>query len=162
MPALARSSLRTPLRVLLWTLLGGWIGAILLFGAVVARVAFVAIPEPGIAAALVGSVLAPLQLAGIGLGVVLAALGGALGRGWVAIALPVSLGIACAWNHFGVSPALAVIDLADPELGAGGAARFASLHRLSVRLFVGTGIGVVLLAVLHAVWELREERPSRP
>jgi hypothetical protein len=149
------------LRALLWMLLGGWTGALLLFGAVVTRVAFAALPEPALAGHVVGGVLAPLQLAGIGAGLALAALGGWLRRGRLAVALPLLLAAVCAVNHFGVSPAVAAIDLADPASGPGAGARFASLHELSVVLFTTTAVGVLLLAALHARAELRAE-PPRP
>ncbi len=144
-------------RILLWLLLGGWIGAMLLFGAVVARAAFIAIPDPGIAAHLIGRVLGPLQLSGIGIALVLSALGGFLGRGRSVVAVPLSLGVLCAINHFGVSPAVAAIDLADPALAATAGARFARLHQLSVWLFGATAVGALVLAALHGRRELRQD-----
>jgi hypothetical protein len=144
-------------RILLWTALGGWIGALLLCGVVVVRAAFEAVPDPGVAADLIGRVLAPLQLAGIGLGVALAALGGALRRGTLSIALPLALAGLCAANQFGIAPAVAAIDLTDPAAGADAGARFARLHQLSVGLFVATALGALLLGALHAAIELREE-----
>jgi hypothetical protein len=161
-PGPARHRARVLGRVLLWTALGGWLGALLLCGAVVARAAFEVVPDARVAGHLVGRVLGPLQLAGIGLGMLLAALGGSLRRGWLAIALPVLLAAFCAANHFGVAPAVAAIDLADPAAGAGAGVRFARLHQLSVGLYLATGLGLLLLAALHAARELREERPSSP
>jgi hypothetical protein len=155
-------STRAPIlfRLLLWLLLGGWIGAMLLFGAVVARAAFVAVPDPGIAGQLIGRVLGPLQLSGIGLALALSALGGALERGRTAVLLPLLLGALCAINHFAVSPAVAAIDLADPGLVSTAAAHFALLHRLSVWLFGATAIGALALAAVHARRELRQDAPS--
>lgn len=144
-------------RILLWLLLGGWIGAMLLFGAVVARAAFVAVPDPGIAAHLIGRVLGPLQLSGIGLALVLSALGGSLERGRAVVVLPLLLGVLCAVNHFGVSPAVAAIDIADPALAATAGTRFARLHQLSVWLFGATAVGALALAALHARRELRQD-----
>ncbi len=129
----------------------------LLFGAVVARAAFVAVPDPGTAAQLIGRVLGPLQLGGIGVALALSALGGLLGRGRAAIIVPLLLGSLCAINHFGVSPAVAAIDLADPALAATAGVRFARLHQLSVWLFGATAFGALALAALHARCELRHE-----
>ena len=147
-------------RIVLWLALGGWIGALLLCGGVVVGAAFELVPDPGVAATLVGRVLGPLQVAGVGIGLGLAALGGTLGRGRLAVALPVLLAALCAANHFGVSPAVAAIDLADPAAGPDAGLRFARLHRLSVALFVGVAVGTLLLAALHAARELREEGPG--
>jgi hypothetical protein len=161
-PGPARHRARVLARVLFWTALGGWIGALLLCGGVVVAAAFEAVPDPRVAAHVVGRVLAPLQLAGILLGVGLAALGGALGRGRLAVGLPLLLAGLCAVNHFGIAPAVAAIDLTDPASGPDAGARFARLHQLSVALFVATGIGAVLLAAVHATLELREEDPDGP
>jgi hypothetical protein len=57
---------------------------------------------------------------------------------------------------------VAEIRLTDPNLVPELAARFAALHRLSVWLFVGTGIGVVVLAVGHGLAEIRQARESHP
>jgi hypothetical protein len=161
-PAAARRPVQILGRILLWAILGGWIGALLLCGAVVVRAAFEVVPDPRLAGHLVGRVLAPLQLAGIGLGLGLAALGGSLGRGRLAVLLPLVLVALCAANHFGISPAVAAIDLADPAAAPDAGARFARLHQLSVALFVATALGALVLAALHAAIELREESPRRP
>lgn len=160
MPAPARFAVLE--RVLLWTLLGGWIGALLLFGMVVARVAFVVVPDSALAGRLVGHVLAPLQLAGMAIGIALAALGGALGRGRLAVALPLLLAALCAANHFVVSPAVAGIHLTDPTMGPDAGARFARLHQLSVALFSATTLGALALVALHAAAEGREARGAGP
>lgn len=160
MPGLAHDRVRALLRSALWLALGAWIGAFLLCGAVVVPAAFEGVAEPARAAAVVGRVLGPLQLAGIVVGIALAALGGALGRGRIAVALPLALAACCAANHFVVSPAVAAIDLADPAAGAGAGARFARLHQVSVALFLAASAGAVALGVLHLARELREERPG--
>jgi len=149
-------------RVLLWLALGGWLGALLLCGAVVVRVAFEVVPDSEIAGHLVGRVLRPLQLTGIGLGLLLTALGGWLRRGWPAVLLPLALAGLCAANQLWVAPAVAAIDLTDPATGADAAARFARFHKLSVWLYLATSLGAVALAVLHGVAEVREERPAPP
>jgi hypothetical protein len=158
-PGPASRRVRVLGRVLLWTALGGWLGALLLCGAVVVRAAFEVVPDSDVAGDLVGRVLAPLQLAGIALGVGLAALGGILGRGRLAVALPLALAALCAANQFGVAPAVAAIDLSDPAAGPDAGARFALLHQLSMGLFVATAAGALLLAALHAAIELREDAP---
>jgi hypothetical protein len=157
MPGPARQRARVLARVLLWTALGGWLGALLLCGGVVVRAAFELVPDPRLAAHLVGRVLGPLQLAGIFLGLLLSALGGALGRGRLAVGLPLALAALCGANHFLVAPAVAAIDLTDPALGADAGARFARLHQLSVGLYLATAIGALLLGALHVVHELGEE-----
>jgi hypothetical protein len=161
-PGPAHPRVRALQRIALWTGLGGWIGALLLCGGVLVGAAFELIPDPQVAAQVVGRVLAPLQLAGIALGVGLAALGGAMRRGRLAVAIPLALALACAVNQYGVAPAVAAIDLADPAAGPGAGLRFARLHQLSVGLFVAVGVGAVLLALLHSLLELREERPEGP
>jgi hypothetical protein len=126
------------------------------------RTAFEVVPDPDVAGQLVGRVLGPLQVAGIVVGLGLAALGGWLGRGPLAVGLPTLLALLCAANHFGVAPAVAAIDLADPAAGAGDGARFARLHQLSVWLYLATAGGALVLAALHAARELREEAPGPP
>lgn len=147
-------------RIAVWLGLGVWLGLLLLCGGVVARAAFQEIGDPQAAARLVGRVLGAVQLGGIFLGLALAALGGMLGRGWLAVALPLLLAGLCAVNQFGVAPAVAAIDLTDPAAPAGAGLRFAHLHRLSVGLFAGVLVGVILLALLHVARELRADRPG--
>jgi sirohydrochlorin ferrochelatase len=152
-------SARAVLRPVLWIALGAWLGAMLFFGAVVARATFEVIPSADLAGQLVGRVLAPLQLGGAAVGIALSALGGALGRGRVAVLLPLLLALVCLVNHFGVTPAVAEIRLgrlADAGADPGMAQRFARLHLLSVSLFMVTASGAVLLAVVHALAEARE------
>ena len=73
------------LRPLLWVILGAWLGALGLFGAVVARAAFRVLPSSELAGAMVGATLGPLQLAGAVAGGLLAVLGALLGRGALAV-----------------------------------------------------------------------------
>lgn len=145
------------LRILLWLLLGGWLGAMLLFAGGIARATFATVPDPSLAAKVVGLVLGRLEVSGMVLALVLSALGGALGRGRVAVVLPLLIGAICALNHYAVSPAVAAIDLTAPDLPAGAGARFAFLHRASVWLFGAALVGGLALAALHAVLELRRE-----
>jgi hypothetical protein len=157
-PAPARApSTEALLRPLLWTLLGAWIGAMGLFGGVLARVVFEVVP-PETAGRLVGRVLGPLLIGGAGVGLALSALGGALRRGPVAVVLPLLLAGMCLFSHFWVSPAVAAIRVGDPSAGPDAAVRFARLHALSMALFVATSLGIAVLALLHG-W--REQRESR-
>lgn len=152
---------RPALRAFLWLWLGAWIGAMAFFVGV-AQAAFRVIPDPAIAGSLVGMLLSPLLTIGALSGVGLSMMAIRLGRGRVTIVLPLVLTTACLINQFGVSGAVAEIRLTDPGLSAELAGRFAALHRLSVWLFTGTGIGAVVLAVAHAVAEAREARGARP
>jgi hypothetical protein len=140
---------RTWLRALLWLWLGALIGAMGLFGAMT-RVAFEVVPEPAVAGDLVRRLLGPLLAIGAISGVGLAGLGAALGRGRLAIAVALLLSITCIVNQFGVSRAVAEIHLTDPGLAPGMAARFATLHQLSVWLFVASGLIALVLAAIHA------------
>ncbi len=151
------SAARPWLRVLLWLSLGIWIGALGFFGAMT-RVAFEVIPTTEIAGQLVSRLLEPLFTTSAVVGAALAMLGAALGRGRLTILLPLLLSFICIVNQFGVSRAVAEIDLTDPGLAPGMAARFAMLHQLSVWLFSGTGVGALLLAALHARIEAAEQR----
>ncbi len=151
MPELARTlspRVAAVLRPLLWLLLGSWLGAMLLFGAVVAPAAFGVLPTPELAGDLVGRVLASLHLSGAIAGLILALLAGLLRRGRAAIGLSLLLSALCVVNQFGVSPAVAEIRLSDPgaPLAPGAAERFARLHQLSVLLFGATVVGLLGLA----------------
>jgi hypothetical protein len=148
-------------RNLLWLWLGAWIGATTLFGAVT-RVVFRFVSDTTTAGHLVGALLDPMLTIGAISGVGLSLLAASLRRGRVTIVLPLVLSTASLINKFGVSPAVAEIHLADPALAPELAARFAALHRLSVWLFVGTGIGTVVLAVAHGLAEARQAREMGP
>jgi len=131
------------------------------FGATTS-IAFRLIPDPAVAGSLVGALLNPLLAIGALSGVGLSILAMRLGRGPVTIVLPLVLAAACLVNQFGVSRAVAEIPLTDPGLSPELASRFATLHRLSVWLFSGTGLGAVALAAFHAIAEARETRGRRP
>lgn len=132
-----------------------------LFGAMT-RVAFEVVPSPEIAGRLVGRLLEPLLTTGAVVGAGLAVVGTALGRGRVAIGIPLLLSMACLVNQFGVSRAVAEIHLTDPALAPGLAARFAMLHQVSVWLFVATALGALVLAAIHARIEARESQHRGP
>lgn len=140
--------MQTALRVVLWLLLGGWVGAWVLFAAGVAPAAFSQLPSTELAARVVGPVLAGLHRYGIAAGLVLGGLSMAMGRGRWLTGLPLILALACAISEFGVSAEIQAL-----RAGGGAAAdpgRFSTLHRLSVALFAAVGLGAVVLAVLHA------------
>ena len=87
------------LRTALWLLLGGWLGAWTLFGAVVAPTAFQVLPQNA-AGGLVGPVLATLHSYGIAAGLGLAALALLLRRGPTLALLPLCLALLCAIGSF--------------------------------------------------------------
>jgi len=149
------------LRNLLWLWLGAWIGAMALFGAMT-RAAFRVVGDPATAGALVGELLHPMLALSAVSGVGLALIAARLQRGRFTIGLSLVLATASLINQFGVSPAVAEIQLTDPNLVPELAARFAALHRLSVWLFVGTGVGAAVLAFAHGLAEIRQARELRP
>jgi hypothetical protein len=122
----------------------------LFFSAVVAPAAFALLPSPELAGRLVARSLRVLHLGGGAIGLTLAVLAWALGRGTTLVWLPVLLAGVCLLSHFGVSGAMA--ELRSPaalEVGAGPRLSFAALHRLSVGLFALTLVGALALLVLH-------------
>jgi hypothetical protein len=139
------------LRCALWVVLGGWNGAWALFAFVVARVAFQVLPTTALAGKVVGPVLAALHLYGAVAGVALALLGGALGRGRPAIALPLALSALCLVSHFAVTSEIE--EIRELVFGPGGspelAARFQHLHRLSMGIYTAVGLGAYALLWLH-------------
>lgn len=149
------------MRSLLWLWLGVLIGTMGFFGAL-SRVVFEVVPQPEIAGHLVRRTLGPTLAIGAVSGVALAGLGAALRRGWLVVALPLLISIACIVNQFGVSRAVAEIELNDPALPAGMAARFGTLHQLSVWLFMAAAAIAVLLAVIHLWVEARGARGIGP
>jgi hypothetical protein len=141
-----------PIRAALWLTLGGWIGAWLLFGLVVAPTAFRVLPSTRVAGTLIGPVLEALQLFGSAAGLLLASVAWLLGRGVARRVLPLAMSAACLYSQFGLSAEIAEIrDAAlDPQGSEVLAARFEYLHRLSVSIFLGVGISALILAGLHA------------
>jgi hypothetical protein len=131
------------------------------FGALT-RVVFQVVPEPEMAGHLVRRLLDPLLMTGTISGLALAALGAALRRGRVAIAAPLLISILCIVNQFGVSRAVAEIHLNDPGLAPGMGARFATLHQLSVWLFVAALLIAIGLAWIHARHEAEGARGIGP
>jgi hypothetical protein len=140
------------MRAALWLSLGGWIGAWLLFGLVVAPTAFRVLPSTRIAGSLIGPILEALQLFGCAAGLLLALIAWRLGRGVTRWALPLAMSAACLYSQFGLSAEIAEIqDVAwGPQGSEALVARFSHLHRLSVAIFLCVGIAALALAGLHA------------
>jgi hypothetical protein len=136
----------------LWICLGGWIGALVLFGVVVAPTAFRVLPSSDVAGQLISPVLSALNLYGVAAGPGIAVLSLWLRRGWLVALLAASLGLVCFYSHFGVTAEIS--ELRPVALGtapeAGSQRRFAELHRRSVALYAGTGLGAIVLVLLHA------------
>ncbi len=162
-----REGSRTLLATLLWIALGGWIGAMTLFAAVVTPTIFRNVSSPEQAGHLVGPILAAIHLYGVAAGVGIAALSLGLGRGVRVPLLALLLAGASAYSHFGVSEAIA--ELRDQAFGAtpdvDAQERWAELHRRSVWIFGATGLGAIGLAFMNAFREARsrggEGRGSR-
>jgi hypothetical protein len=144
----------------LWCLLGGWIGALLLFSVVVAPTAFQVLSGPETAGKLVGPVLRSLNLYGAAAGVALAVLAARLGRGRLLMVLPLVMGLLCLVSQFGVTAEIERIrPLAfGPAPDGAALARFGRLHGLSVTLFGITGVSALVLAWLHAGAEFDARR----
>jgi hypothetical protein len=144
-PSPARVTARM-LRGLLLSILGAWIGALSFFVGL-ARAAFEVVPDPAAAAHVVGRMLAPLEFGGSGAGLVVAALGGVLGRGRASVALGLAVAATCLVNQVGIVPLLSGIHPGDLSAGAG--LRFSHLHTLSMTLLGATFLGVLALWGLH-------------
>jgi hypothetical protein len=147
------------LRAALWLLLGGWLGAWVLFAFVVAPTAFRVLPSTQVAGQLVGPILAGLHLYGAGAGAALAALAWALARGGASIWLPLAMGALCLLSHFGVTARIeAIRPLAfgpngSPEM----AARWQHLHQVSMGIYTAVGLAGFALVAIHA----RADAPGR-
>lgn len=154
---------RAAIHLALWLILGGWLGALALFGGVVIPAAFRVLPSGDLAGNIVGAVLPRLEFFGIGAGIALAGVGAMLHRGRVIIGLSLSLSIVCALSHFGITAPLE--EVGNRAFGASAdtaaQAEFAHLHKLSVLLFFATALGVFALAVLHASQDLAVERREK-
>ncbi len=150
--------LRPLLPLALWLPLGGWLGALVLFGGVVAPTAFRMLPSRELAGDLVGGIVPVLHGYGIVAGVWLAILGRWLGRGRLAVLIPCILAAFCACSQLVLAPRIHALRprlreaTATPELRA----RFAGLHAASVGLYGATAVGALGLAVLHAREDLKK------
>jgi hypothetical protein len=134
-------------------LLAAWLGAVGLFGGIVAPAAFAALPSRSLAGAVVGRVLPAIFVGGmlLGLFVTTAALlgGRAIGRSLLGAALVLS----CAISHLVIGARIDGLRRAiGPSLDAlapGDSRRlmFGKLHALSV-----AGLGIGTLAAAAALW----------
>jgi hypothetical protein len=157
----------TTLRSALWLLLGGWVGAWVLFAFGVTTTAFRVLPSSAVAGNLVAPLLAGLHAYGAAAGVALALLARGLRRGLPATLLPLLLAGLCLLSHYGVT---AEIDVArDAAFGPAGslegATRFTRLHQLSIGIFTAVGLGAIVLVLLHARADAiasRGETPTAP
>lgn len=150
-------------RGLLWLLLGGWLGAWLLFALVVAPSAFGRLDAPGQAGAVVSPVLHTLHLYGGFAGLGLALLGGYLGRSRWLVLLPLAMGALCLYSELAITHEIAAIrpQVFGPEPNAAAAERFGQLHRESMVLYTVVGLAGFLLLGLHARSDVRELRGER-
>lgn len=132
---------------LVLVVLGTWLGALLLFGSVVAPAAFAVSPTPAVAGNLVARVLAALDWAGLAAGLSLAGASVWLGRGPWAVALPVLMSLGCLLSRLLLAPEIAALRpfLDDPSARA----RFGLLHGLSVGIFGALVLAALALVVLH-------------
>ena len=143
--------MKTLLRSLTVLLAGGWFGAMILFAFVVAPTAFGVLPGADVAGQLIGPVLRSIHLFGIGAGIVLAGLALALRRPPWLVVLPIVLAAAFAYSEYVVTAELSGVlphDLGDPSPEER-AARFATLHRLSMVIFTAVGLGAAALVFGH-------------
>jgi len=145
------------LRSLLWLILGGWIGASSYFALVVALAAFRVLPTHQLAGQLVDAVYTPLQLYGVGAGIVLAGIASGLRRGRWLVVHPLVLSSLCFLSHFGITPRLDELRAqafgAAPQAAA--SAEFWKLHGASMGLHSVVLLGAVWLLVLHVRADLR-------
>ncbi len=142
----------TTLRTALWLLLGGWVGSWACFGLVVVPAAFQVLPSTELAGKLVGPVLGTLHVYGLVAGLALAPIAWRLRRSRFLVAAPLVMAALCAFSHFWVTPEVAA---ARPQaFGADGnaamAARFGSLHQLSIGLYLVVSTLTLVLVLLHA------------
>jgi len=128
-------------------LVGVWLGALLLFGSVVAPAAFEVSPTPAVAGNLVGRVLAVLDWAGFAAGLAIAALSAWLRQGAWTVALPVLMSAACLTSRLVLAPEIAALR---PLLeDASARARFGLLHGLSAVIFAGLTLAALALVALQ-------------
>jgi len=148
----ARGTGGTWLRGLSWLLLGGWIGAWVLFAFVIAPTAFRVLPSTQVAGLLIGPVLTTLHLYGALAGVALAALAWGLSRTGVYLWLPLSMSALCLMSQYGVTSRIEEIRplVFGPEGSPELAARFQLLHQLSMGIYTAVGLAAFVLLALHA------------
>lgn len=145
------------LRALLWLLLGGWIGAWLCFGLVVAPTAFRVLPSVEIAGQLIGPVLATLHWYGSLAGTLLALLAWQLGRGSALTLMSLAAAALCAFSQLWLTPKVSALRLLvfGPQGSVEIAARFQLLHWISMWIFCVVGLTTLILLAGHVRADLR-------
>jgi hypothetical protein len=140
------------LRALLWLLLGGWVGSWLCFGLLIAPTAFRVLPSTELAGRMVGPVLTGLNVYAAATGVLLALLAVRLRRGRLLVVLPLLAAALCIFSELVVTARIEAIRplVFGPEGSQELAARFQTLHRVSVWLFCAVGAATLAMLVGHA------------
>ena len=146
-----------------WVIVAGWFGSFSLFALVIAPTAFQVLPSQAAAGALVSPVLATLHGFGVLAGLALGALGAAMRRGWLVIALPLALAAACAVSEYWVTPAIDEVQPASfgENQHRAAAERFSDLHQTSRYLFGIVQLGTLGLIVAYARPSSRESPQAR-
>ena len=101
--------------------------------------------------ALIGPTLEALHLFGASAGAILALLAWVLGRGTLLSVVPIVMGGACLYSHFGVSAEMSELRALafGPEGSAEIAGRYDQLHRVSLSIFITLGVAAIGLLLLH-------------
>ena len=150
------------LRAGLWLLLGGWIGAWLLFGFGVTTTAFRVLPSTELAGRVVGPILSGLNVFGAVAGAALALLAVGMGRGRAYWLTPLVLAGLCLYSEFVITPGVQAVR--DGAFGPDGSLRateqFTRLHQRSFAVFIAVGLGAIVLLVLHARKDARGKNPT--
>ena len=141
-------------------LASAWLGAALLFAAVVAPAAFAVLPARALAGALVGRVLPALFVAGLGIGAIVAVLElrapGIAGRWW-RLGGGIGMVAACAIAQFLVAPRIARLrEAIGPSLEAlapddARRAAFGRLHAVSVAWLGAAILAAAAVAIASAL-----------
>lgn len=152
----------TGLRAALSLLLGGWLGAWFLFAFGVTTTAFRILPSTEMAGKLVGPILSGLNLYGIAAGVALAGIAAALSRRRLLWLIPLVLAGLCLYSEFVITPGIQAVreGAFGPNGSLEASERFSSLHRQSLRVFTGVGLGAIVLLILHAREDTHGKNPS--
>ena len=152
----------TSLRAGLWLLLGGWIGAWLLFGFGISTTAFRVLPSTELAGLVVGPILSGLNVYGAVAGGALALLAVGMGRGRALWITPLVLAGLCLYSELVITPGVQAVR--DGAFGPDGSLRateqFARLHQRSLAVFIAVGLGAIVLLVLHASEDARGRKPT--
>jgi hypothetical protein len=122
-------------------ILAAWLGAAILFAAVIAPAAFAVLPSPALAGALVGGVLPSLFVSGLLIGLLALVATSSWRRG-----AGVVMAAACAIDQFVVAPAMA--HPVDPRT-------FGRLHGASVALF---GVAMVAALAMEVSWTIQRRK----